>query len=35
LILLTPEQRRMVATFELTGKVPGNPPKKQSTDTGN
>ena len=35
LILLTPEQRKMVATFELTGKLPGNPPKKKSTDTGN
>ena len=35
LILLTPAQRKMVATFELTGKVPGNPPKKKSTDTGN
>jgi Spy/CpxP family protein refolding chaperone len=35
LILLTPEQRKMVATFELTGKVPGNPAKKKSTDTGN
>ena len=35
LILLTPAQRKMVATFELTGKIPGNPPKKKSTDTGN
>ena len=35
LILLTPEQRKMVATFELTGKVPGDPAKKKSTDTGN
>ena len=35
LILLTPEQRKMVATFELTGKLPGNPPKKKSSDTGN
>ena len=29
LILLTPAQRKMVDTYELTGKVPGNTPEKK------
>jgi Spy/CpxP family protein refolding chaperone len=34
LILLTPAQRRMVETLELTGKVPGNEGDKKSRDLG-
>jgi Spy/CpxP family protein refolding chaperone len=34
LILLTPAQRRMVETLELTGKVPGNEGNKKSRDLG-
>ena len=34
LILLTPAQRRMVDTLEVTGKVPGTERDKKSTDQG-
>ena len=34
LILLTPAQRRMVDTLEVTGKVPGAEPDKNSRDEG-